>query len=52
MFDVGHRDVISPLADEVGDDDRDASTSIADTDATEMSGASEVTSHGSLTSVD
>lgn len=52
MLDVGHRDVVSPSPDALGDDDRDTSTSVAETDTTDMTAASEDTSQGSLTSVD
>lgn len=51
MFDVGHRDMHNPVSAN-DEDDKDASASVADTDVTDMSGASELTSQGSLTSVD
>jgi len=52
MFDVGSRDTAAQRAGKDAEDDQDASASVADTDATDMSGTSEVTSQGSLTSVD
>lgn len=52
MLDVGHRDVVSPSSDARDDDDRDTSTSVAETNTTDMTAASEDTSQGSLTSVD
>jgi hypothetical protein len=52
MLDMGHKDAITPSVDAAGDDDRDASASVTDTEVTDMTRTSEVTSHGSLTSVD
>ena len=53
MFDFGSRESVSAVAandhDAVDDHDR---ASVADTETTDVSGTSEATSQGSLTSVD
>ncbi len=52
MFDAAHQHS-SPTTDSDDDeDDHDGTISLADTDTTDISGASERTSQGSLTSVD
>ncbi|KAI0338893.1 hypothetical protein BDW22DRAFT_1432110 [Trametopsis cervina] len=52
IFDISNRDAVADSTVRIGEDDHDASLSVADTDVTDMSGTSEVTSQGSLTSVD